>query len=136
MLLRAFPGIDHAAVGVIISSANSTLLLRVDGIDEAVEVRVGTVHGTLAVLRSSTFVSSTLAVDRLGPVEMTKPAGCRSTSVCVGGGYTARHVLLWREMPASVAPRRVEGNMNDRVWGPTSRRHHRCWEALPVVGVG
>lgn len=65
MLLRAFPGIDHAAVGVIIS--NSTLL-RVDGIGEAVVVEVGIIR------RSSQRNLRFQHLDRPGPVEMTKPA--------------------------------------------------------------
>lgn len=119
MLLRAFPGIDHAAVGVIIS--NSTLL-RVDGIGEAVVVEVGIIR------RSSQRNLRFQHLDRPGPVEMTKPAAA-VRQVCGGGGYTARDMFCYGEIPASVAPRRVEGNMNDRVWGPTSRRH-RCWEEV------
>lgn len=59
MLLRAFPGIDHAAVGVIIS--NSTLL-RVDGIDGAVEADVGIIR------RSSQRNLRLQHLDRPGPV--------------------------------------------------------------------
>lgn len=91
-----------------------------DGIGEAVVVEVGIIR------RSSQRNLRFQHLDRPGPV-----AGCcRSTSVCgVGGGYTARDMFCYGEIPASVAPRRVEGNMNDRVWGPTSRRH-RCWEEV------